>query len=65
MPEKETLHSQIQQYILSLIQTGEKKPGDKLPTEFELSQMFQTSRTTVLRALDQLMARGIIYKKLY
>ena len=63
MPEKETLHSQIQQYILSLIQTGEKKPGDKLPTEFELSQMFQTSRTTVLRALDQLMARGIIYKK--
>lgn len=63
MAEKQTLHSQIQKYILSLIQSGEKKPGDKLPTEHELSQMFQTSRTTVLRALDQLMAQGIIYKR--
>lgn len=63
MPEKETLHSQIQRYILHLIQTGEKKPGDKLPTEYELCQMFHTSRSTVLRALDQLMAQGIIYKR--
>ncbi len=63
MPEKETLHSRIQKYILSLIETGEKKPGDKLPTEYELAQMFQTSRTTVLRALDQLTAQGVIYKR--
>ena len=63
MQEKETLHSQIQKYILRLIETGEKKPGDKLPTEYELSAMFHTSRTTVLRALDQLMAHGVIYKR--
>lgn len=63
MSKKETLHSQIQKYIISQIETGEKKPGDKLPTEFELAQMFNTSRTTVLRALDQLMAHGVIYKK--
>lgn len=58
-----TIHSQIQSYILHLIQSGEKKPGDKLPTEYELCQMFHTSRSTVLRALDQLMAQGIIDKR--
>ncbi len=63
MPENETLHSQIQRYILHMIQSGEKKPGDKLPTEYELCQMFSTSRSTVLRALDQLMAQGYIYKR--
>lgn len=63
MPENETLHSQIQRYILQLIQSGEKKPGDKLPTEYELCQKFSTSRSTVLRALDQLMAQGYIYKR--
>ncbi len=63
MPEHETLHSQIQRYILHMIQTEEKKPGDKLPTEYELCQMFNTSRSTVLRALDQLMAQGYIYKR--
>lgn len=36
------------------------KPGDKLPSEAELSQEFEVNRLTVRRALDELNQRGLI-----
>ncbi|PRC62302.1 GntR family transcriptional regulator, partial [Mycobacterium sp. ITM-2017-0098] len=35
-------------------------PGDKLPSEAELSQEFEVNRLTVRRALDELNQRGLI-----
>ncbi|WP_197373846.1 GntR family transcriptional regulator [Mycolicibacterium baixiangningiae] len=36
------------------------KPGDKLPSEAELSEEFEVNRLTVRRALDELNQRGLI-----
>lgn len=36
------------------------KPGDKLPSEAELSQEFDVNRLTIRRALDELNQRGLI-----
>jgi DNA-binding GntR family transcriptional regulator len=40
--------------------TERAKPGDKLPSEAELSQEFDVNRLTVRRALDELNQRGLI-----
>jgi GntR family transcriptional regulator len=39
---------------------GEARPGDRLPSEAELSQEFDINRLTVRRALNELNQRGLI-----
>ena len=39
---------------------GEAEPGDRLPSEAELSQQFDVNRLTVRRALNELSQRGLI-----
>jgi DNA-binding GntR family transcriptional regulator len=38
----------------------EARPGDRLPSEAELSQQFDVNRLTVRRALNELLQRGLI-----
>lgn len=45
------------------IESGELKPGDRLPSEFELCDTFKVSRTTVVRALTDLAGMGVIVRK--
>ncbi|USK58024.1 FadR/GntR family transcriptional regulator [Peribacillus asahii] len=47
---------QINEYFLS----GKLKPGDKLPTERDLANHFNVSRTSVREALRKLEIKGII-----
>ena len=42
------------------IQAREITPGDKLPTEYELSREFMVNRHTVRRALSDLQEKGIV-----
>lgn len=44
------------------IQTGKFHKDDKLPSEAQLMEEFNTSRITVTRALKELEHRGIIYR---
>ncbi len=53
----------IEDSIRNLILTGALKPGDKLPTEKELSRQFNVSIVTVREALRGLELYGIIKKK--
>jgi len=53
----------IEDSIKNLILTGVLKPGDKLPTEKELSKQFGVSIVTVREALRGLELYGIIKKK--
>ena len=46
--------------LLSQVEQGTWKPGDKLPTERELSERYGVSRPTVSRVLDQLRDLGLI-----
>lgn len=56
------LHTVIRTELLALIQSGRLKPGDRVPTEPELIERFQVSRTTVRRALRDLETAGLIYR---
>jgi GntR family transcriptional repressor for pyruvate dehydrogenase complex len=57
------LSSMIEDSIKALVLTGQLKPGDKMPTEKELSAKFGVSIVTVREALRGLEAFGVIEKK--
>ncbi len=52
---------QIEEYILEGIQSGEIKPGDRIPSQYEMARMSRVSRATVQKALDRLIMEEILY----
>ncbi len=56
------IHAQIKEYLLVQIRSGEYGPGDRLPTEDQLTIKFQTSKSPVRQALDTLRMEGVIYR---
>ncbi|CQR57295.1 GntR family transcriptional regulator [Paenibacillus sonchi] len=60
--ESSPLYKQLQEKILDSIHDGTLKPGDKLPTELELSETNQVSRVTVRAALDALTSEGYLVR---
>ena len=57
-----TKHRQIIEALTAEIQAGHLKPYDRLPSEKELCEQWQTSRSTVRKAMDQLTDRGKIFR---
>jgi len=58
--KKQTLSQEIQQNIEDAIINKTFQPGQKLPTEKEMCEMFAVSRTALREALQMLSARGLI-----
>lgn len=56
VPKYET----VKRYLLSMIESEELKPGDKIPTEDELADHFSVSLTTIRKALSDLAREGVI-----
>ncbi|QTA37689.1 GntR family transcriptional regulator [Thermosipho ferrireducens] len=56
------LYMKIANYLENMILKGKYSPGDKIPSENELAEQFQTTRTTVRKALSELEKKGIITK---
>ena len=56
------LYYQLQNIILDMINSGELQPGDYIPTESELGQMYQLSRTTVRQAIMGLVMEGKLHR---
>lgn len=54
------ISAQIAEQIRSSILSGEFTPGDKLPPERELAEMFGVSRPSVREALNMLAASGLV-----
>ena len=57
---RKTLTSQVIDYAVGLIKSGSAKPGDRLPTETELTQTLGVSRTCVREAMKSLESMGLI-----
>src|SRR6266700_1895445 len=49
--------------ITELITSDDLKPGDRLPTEHELSEQLGVSRTVVREAVKVLVATGLVYTR--
>lgn len=54
------LYYQLRRYISDRIESGELKPGDRLPSESKLVSRFGISRTTVRQALGELTSLGLL-----
>ncbi|GLQ06603.1 histidine utilization repressor [Sneathiella chinensis] len=65
LPENSTepLYKQIKQLIVSKIEAGEWRPGDRLPTEHALVKELKTSRMTVNRAFRELTQEGVLVRR--
>lgn len=57
------LYHQILNYIRHQIKTGTLKPGDPVPPESQLSEMYGVSRTTIRQALNRLVEENLIIRR--
>lgn len=57
---KTKLYEKIAEQIQRLIRDGVLKPGDKLPPERELAEMFQVSRSSLRDAIRALELTGLV-----
>jgi GntR family transcriptional regulator len=56
------LYFQLKELILAEIKKGNYQIGSMIPTENELGNMFQISRTTVRQAITELVQEGWLYR---
>ncbi|HLO35397.1 MAG TPA: GntR family transcriptional regulator [Candidatus Deferrimicrobium sp.] len=56
------LHDQIRRSIEQLIESGDLRPGDQLPTEHEYAETFRVSIAPVRQALLDLANRGLVVR---
>lgn len=54
------LHQQIYEYMKRKIMNGQWTVGTKIPTQRALAKMFEVNRSTIVYALDELTADGLI-----
>ena len=52
------LYYQLKSFIENQISSGAWKPGEQIPSEAELCQEFQISRTTIRQAIGELASQG-------
>jgi GntR family transcriptional regulator len=57
------LYSRVVQDLVKRVQLGEFPADSQIPTEHELCRRYGVSRITVRKALDQLVARRILYRR--
>src|SRR5208337_4734427 len=61
--EHGTKHRRVFEYLHSNIQSGNLKPGDRLPSEAELGKLFDASRITVAKAVLDLQRMGLVTRR--
>lgn len=54
------LYARVETALAAEIAAGSLSPGSQLPTEDQLIQRFAVSRTTVRKAVENLVARGLV-----
>ncbi|MGA9585765.1 MAG: GntR family transcriptional regulator, partial [Terracidiphilus sp.] len=60
---QQSKHRRVFEHLLTSIQSGELKSGDRLPSEAELSKLFGASRITVAKAVHDLQRMGLVSRR--
>jgi LacI family transcriptional regulator len=60
----DSMQSQVEHFIIGKIQSGEWKPSSKIPSERELSERLELSRTTVRNAMQNLTDKGFFDRRI-
>lgn len=60
---RQPLYQQVRQILLKTIQSGEWKPGEKIPTEPVLAEQMGVSIGTLRRAVETLVNEGILLRR--
>ncbi|WP_171013983.1 GntR family transcriptional regulator [Chitinivorax sp. B] len=63
MPRKLPLYQQIKGLLIEALESGEWLHDDMLPSEFELADRFGVSQGTVRKALNELVAERVLYRR--
>ena len=58
--DKQPLHIVISEQLKQKIETGHYAPGQRLPSEFDLGELFGVSRTTIRKAISNLIQQGLV-----
>lgn len=61
--KKTSLSTQAKEQFLELCEKGTFTPGQRIPSELEMSKLFGISRETWRSSLEQLRREGILYSK--
>lgn len=61
--KRNTLAQQVMEQIISLLFSGQLKPGDRLPPEMELMEKLDVSRPVIREALSSLETLEVISRK--
>jgi GntR family transcriptional regulator len=62
-PAFSPLYQQIKLLILRSLQAGEWKPGDMIPSEFDLAARYRVSQGTVRKAVDALATDNLLVRR--
>jgi len=62
-PSFSPLYRQIKALLTRSLQSGEWKPGEVIPSEFELAARFKVSQGTVRKAIDELAADKLLVRR--
>lgn len=57
------IYRQLKEIIKSKIEKGDFKPGTRIPTEYELCEIYDISRISVRQALTELANEGLLYRR--
>ena len=60
---KVSLKDQVAAILRDRIQQGIFQPGERIPSEFELVELFDVSRNTIRLAVDQLVGEGLLIRQ--
>ena len=63
IPVRVPVYARIQHEVRQGILSGAYAPGDRIPSETELAERFETTRATVARALQELVFDGSIVRR--
>ena len=62
-PTFSPLYRQIKKLITQSLESAEWKPGEAIPSEFELATRYKVSQGTVRKAIDELAAENLLMRR--